>query len=330
MFSVIIPLFNKDLYIEKALQSVLNQTNQDFEIIIVNDGSTDNSLGNIQFAINKLQVEKPDQYLKIKIITQINQGVSVAKNNGVNVANYDYIAFLDADDWWESTYLEEMVELIEEYTNAGIYGSNYYLIKNGNKRVAPIGIDSAFNKGTINYFKEYAKTGCMPLWTGATVIKKTIFVSEKGFKPNLKLGEDFDLWVRVALKYPVAYLNKPLANYNQDVELVNRAIGEKLYEPNEHILFTDYSEFKINHDFLRLFESLAVYGLLPYYVAGKNKLETNIILSNIHWKNHSFKYRLYYRILPKIVVQIWMRFLKFGSKIKKIVLAYHTKLISIF
>jgi len=330
LFSVIIPLFNKAAFIEKAIRSVLIQTFKEFELIVLNDGSTDNSLENLQFAINKFYIENPFQSKEIKIINQINHGVSYSRNQGVNISTHDYIAFLDADDWWEPNYLEKMNELIVEFPKAGIYGSNYYLIKNGRKRIAPIGFDPTFLKGQINYFKVYAENLCMPLWTGSTIIKKSVFDSENGFKLNLKLGEDFDLWVRVALKYPVAYLNKPLANYNQDVELVNRAIGEKLYEPNEHILFTDYSEFKINHDFLRLFESLAVYGLLPYYVAGKNKLETNIILSNIHWKNHSFKYRLYYRILPKIVVQIWMRFLKFGSKIKKIVLAYHTKLISIF
>jgi len=317
MYSVVIPLFNKAIYVEESIKSVLNQSFKEFELIIVNDGSIDNSLDIVTGLVSTLLPPLGGW----KVIDQINQGVSIARNNGVKVSKCDYIAFLDADDWWEPTYLEEMVKLIEEYPNAGIYGSNYYLIKNGNKRVAPIGIDSAFNKGTINYFKEYAKTGCMPLWTGATVIKKTIFVSEKGFKPNLKLGEDFDLWIRVALKYPVAYLNKPLANYNQDVELINRAIGDKLYEPHEHMLFTDYGDLMNNIDFRNLYEVLAVYGLLPYYLAEKNKREVDSILSGIHWKNHSFKYWLYYKIIPILILKIWMKFLILGSKLKQLLLS---------
>ena len=157
----------------------------------------------------------------------------------------------------------------------------------------------------------------MPLWTGATILKKSIFEEEHGFKPRLKLGEDFDLWVRVATKHPVAFLNKPLANYNQDVDLVNRAIGEKLYMPQEHMLFTDYSEFKNNPDFVYLYERLALYGLLPYYLKGKNKKEVEVILAQIHWDQHELKYRLYYQLLPKGIVRAWFRLLKFGSVLKK-------------
>ena len=187
--------------------------------------------------------------------------------------------------------------------------------------MAPIGVESNFEQGIINYCQVYAKTLCMPLWTGATIIKKSIFESENGFKPNLKLGEDFDLWVRVAMKYPVAFLNKQLANYNQDVELQYRAIGEKLYEPQEHMLFIDYGDINNDPDFRYLFERLALYGLLPYYLAGKNKNETKAILSGINWKQHDFKYRLYYRILPKTIVRLWMRFLKIGSILKQYVVS---------
>jgi len=320
VFSIVIPLYNKAAYVQKAIQSVLYQTYQEFELIVINDGSTDNPLNNLEFLIHNSEFKKQESSNKISIIYQENQGVSVARNNGVKIAKYDYIAFLDADDWWEPTYLEEMKGLIEKYPEAGIYGSSYYKVKKGKLITAKIGVEDGFENGLINYFQVYAKTMYMPLWSGATIIKKDIFELEKGFKPALKLGEDFDLWVRVALKYPIAFLNKPLAYYNQDVELTNRAVGEKLYERTEHMLFTNYGDLKTNADFQNLFESLAVYGLLPYFVAGKNKKETDSILSGIHWKNHSFKYRLYYRILPKILLIIWIRFLKFGSKVKTVII----------
>jgi hypothetical protein len=157
----------------------------------------------------------------------------------------------------------------------------------------------------------------MPLWTGATILKKSIFEEEHGFKPGLKLGEDFDLWIRVATKHPVAFLNKPLANYHQDVDLTNRAIGEKLYLPQEHMLFSNYGDLKTNPDFLYLYERLALYGLLPYYLKGKNKKEVEVILAQIHWDQHELKYRLYYQVLPKGIVRVWFRLLKFGAVLKK-------------
>jgi glycosyltransferase involved in cell wall biosynthesis len=319
MFSIIIPLYNKAAYIEKAIYSLLSQTYQEFELIVVNDGSTDESLSNSQFIIHNLELKEPDKFKKIKIVQQENQGVSTARNNGVKLAKYDYIAFLDADDWWEPTYLEEMKGLIEEFPRAGLYGSSYYKVKGKQFIPAAIGLDKGFKRGIINYFEAYTRSLYQPIWTGAAIIKKSVFHSEKGFKPLLKMGEDFDLWVRVAMKYSVALLNKPLAYYNQDVELANRAIGEKLYEPEQHMLFNDYSAYQTNQEFVRMFETLAVYGLLPYYLANKNMKEVQAILKGIHWESHNFKYRLYYKILPKWIVRFWLGLLKVGVRVKKAV-----------
>ena len=317
MFSVIIPLFNKSAYIEKAIWSVLNQTYQEFELILVNDGSTDDPLPPKEGS-DELRLLNFGAFIKkITIIEQQNQGVSVARNNGAKIAKYDYIAFLDADDWWEPAFLEDMKLLIEEFPQAGIYGSSYFKVKNGKNIQANIGVDSWFKSGLINYCQVYAKTLYMPLTSISTIIKRTIFESEYGFKPMLKLGEDFDLWLRVCMKYPVAFLNIPLAYYNQDVELKNRAIGPKLYEPGQHMLFTDYSEFISDPDFRNLFEKLAVYSLLPYYLDNKNKKQVDLILKGIDWKNHSYGDRLYYLILPKTVVKLWTKFLKLGSMAKQ-------------
>jgi len=317
MFTVIIPLFNKAAYIEKAIHSVLSQTFQEFELIVVDDGSTDitplpPNRGFKDFRLECLELLGD----RARFIHQENQGVSTARNNGVKLAKYDYIAFLDADDWWEPTYLKEIKGLIEGYPEAGIYGSSYYIVKNGQKRLATIGVETDFEMGIINYFRVYAKTLCMPLTSISVIISKTIFESENGFKPTLKLGEDFDLWVKVANNYPVALLNKPLANYNQDVELQYRAIGQKLYEPQEHMLFTDYGDLMNDADFRYLFEALALYGLLPYYISGKNKIEVSKILKTIQWKHHAFKYRMYYLILPRKIVRLWFWLMSMASHIK--------------
>ena len=134
-FSVIIPLYNKAPYIRKTVESVLGQTFGDFELIIVDNGSNDGSSEIVsQFNDPRLSVHRMEE----------NVGVSNARNIGVELSSAPYVTFLDADDWWESTFLEEMKGLIERHPNVGIYGTKYYIVKNGKKRVAPIGVKEDF------------------------------------------------------------------------------------------------------------------------------------------------------------------------------------------
>jgi len=320
MFSVIIPLFNKAPYIFKAIKSVLNQNFQEFEIIIIDDGSTDESAETVRAIINTLTAE---DIKRISFIIQRNKGVSATRNLGFEKAKYEYVTFLDADDWWEPSFLEKLNWLIELYPDAGIYGSSYYKVKYGKNIPAEIGVEKDFVHGLINYFDVYAKTLWMPLSSISIIIKKGVFNLFNGFNPNLKLGEDFDLWARIASRYPVAYLNIPLAYYNQDVEVETRAVGVRLYEPEEHMLFTTYNEeLTSNPDFVHLFERLALYGLLPYYLNNKNIEKVTSILSKVDWSKHELKYSLYYRYLPKIFVRFWFSMLKAGSGMKKLLIRF--------
>ena len=320
MFSIIIPLYNKAPYIEKAICSVLVQTFQEFEVIVVNDGSTDNGLSIVEDLIHKSKNQNPKS--QIIFINQPNTGVSTTRNNGVKLARYEYIAFLDADDWWEPTYLEEMKKLIVEFPDAGIYGCSYYKVKNGQSNPANIGVEPGFKKGYINYFKVYAKSMWMPLWTGATVVKKSIFESENGFKPNLKLGEDFDLWVRVALKHPVAFLNYPLANYNQDVDLVSRAVIEhKLYPPETHCIFNlDYllKEENRNPDLKNMLDKLRIYSLLRYRIQKTYPSELKKEIDKIIFKNQPLESYLKYKLPIPI--------LKFNYKARNAVSKFYKRI----
>ena len=306
MFSVIIPLYNKAPYIAKAIESVLGQTYRDFEVIVIDDGSTDQSL----------EVAKTFENKSITIVSQPNSGVSTARNNGVKLAKHPYICFLDADDWWHPTFLEEMKRLITDFPDAGIYGSGYYIVKNGQERIAPIGVPQGFERGIIDYCEVYAKTLCMPLTSISVVIPKHIFDEERGFKSQLKFGEDFDLWIRIALKHKVILVNKPLAYYNQDVDVNNRAIGSRFYKPEEHMLFSNYGDFMHNEGFRFLFERLALYGLLSYYLNDVNKLEVYQILSEINWDKHESKYHQYYKKFPRWAVKVWFKIIKKLSIIK--------------
>ena len=258
MFSVIIPLYNKAPYVAKAIESVLGQTYRDFEVIVIDDGSTDQSL----------EVAKTFENKTITIVSQPNSGVSTARNNGVKLAKYPYICFLDADDWWHPTFLEEMKRLITDFPDAGIYGSGYYIVKNGQERIAPTGGGAGFERGIIDYCEVYAKTLGMPITSISEVIPKHIFDEEKGFKSQLKFSEDFDLWIRITLKHIVIVVNKSLASYNEDVDVNNRGVAvHKTYSPVNHFIFNLdylYDNEKNNHRLKILLDKLRVYILLKY------------------------------------------------------------------
>ena len=288
MFSVIIPLYNKAPYVAKAIESVLGQTYRDFEVIVIDDGSTDQSL----------EVAKTFENKSITIVSQPNSGVSTARNNGVKIAKYPYICFVDADDWWHPTFLEEMKRLITDFPDAGIYGSGYYIVKNGQERIAPIGVPQGFERGIIDYCEVYAKTLCMPLTSISVVIPKHIFDEEKGFKSQLKFGEDFDLWIRIALKHKVILVNKPLAYYNQDVDINNRGVAvHKIYSPENHYIFNLdylYDNEKNNHRLKILLDKLRVYILLKYRMQRAFPKEYNAEIKKVDFSVQPLGVRLQY------------------------------------
>ena len=188
-FSVIIPLYNKAPYIRKALESVFAQTYTDYELIVVDDGSTDDSARIAEEYI--LEVKGAENSgaettasrlspLAFRLIRQANSGVSAARNNGVAQASGDYITFLDADDWWEPTYLERMAQLIEDYPEAGLYACNYVYYKPGKTHVA-LNIPT----GYINYPKAYYESGAMPVTSITAIMPRTVFDDMEGFPYRL-------------------------------------------------------------------------------------------------------------------------------------------------
>lgn len=309
--SIIIPLYNKAPYVAKAIQSVLAQTFSDYELVIVDDGSKDGS--------GKIAARAIEGHNNCCLITQANAGVSVARNNGVAQSSGDYLCFLDADDWWEPTFLEEMKALIDEFPNAGIYGTSYTIVNETKHktRVAPIGVEPGFKKGYINYCQVYAKTLAMPLWTGAVCIPRPIFEEMGGFPKGIKLGEDFMLWISIALKYKVAFLNKPLAFYNQDVEVANRGVGH-LHKPESHMLW-NLSHIEdaesTNADYKNLIDRLRVYGLMPYFVSREyHNCATNEICK-VDWsKQPKSDFCKYHR--PLMLIRAEYLFKKYGATVK--------------
>lgn len=278
-FSVIIPLYNKAPYVAKAIGSVLSQTFSDYELVIVDDGSMDDSA--------EIAARVIDGYANCRLLKQENEGVSMARNNGVAVSHGGYLCFLDADDWWEPTFLAEMDHFIAEFPEAGIYGTNYTIVNETKRktRVANIGVEEDFVKGYINYCQVYAKTLAMPLWTGAVCVPRKVFDEMQGFPKGVKLGEDFVLWIHIALKYQVAFLNKPLSYYNQDVDVANRGLG-RLYRPQENMLWnlTDLEPLEHNdQSYKMLVDKLRTNGLMPYLVDKRYRCAARGELNKVCW-----------------------------------------------
>lgn len=305
-FSVIIPLYNKAPYVAKTIESVLGQTFSDYELMVIDNGSTDGS-GDIvaKYSDPRLQIHRIEE----------NAGVSNARNKGVELTSAPYITFLDADDWWEPSFLEEMARLIEKHPSAGIYGTGYYIVKNGKKRVAPIGVDEEFTEGEINYCQVYAKTLCMPLTSISVCLPRAVFAETGGFPSDIKVGEDFLLWIQVASKFSTVFLNKPLCNYNQDVDPTYRAT-KQLPPPDKHMLWHLDDIEAIDEDHKKLIDSLRTYGLMPYLLNHHYRSRAQQELAKVDWgKQPSKIQRLYRKPIAYLIFRDWLQ--KLASRVKQ-------------
>jgi len=206
--SVIIPLYNKSSYIARALNSVLNQTYQNFEIIVVDDGSTDDGAKIVRGFIDP----------RIRLIDQENRGVSAARNRGVDEAISDFIAFLDADDEWIPHHLETIIRLLDKYPDAGMYSTAHKIRTNdGKTRWAKY--DFIPNPPWEGIIPNYFKSGCegdFPVSSSNVIIPRKIFHEMGGFPEGYWWGEDADLFGKIALKYPVAFSWEHGALYYRD------------------------------------------------------------------------------------------------------------------
>lgn len=203
MISIVIPLYNKEKQIAHTLQSVFAQTFQDFEIVIVDDGSTDNSVKEVK------KFNDP----RVLLIQQSNAGVSAARNRGIEEARGELIAFLDADDEWKPRYLETQYGLYQKYPECSVYACNYEF-RDLEGKVTPTIIRKLPFEGEdgilSNYF-EVASCSHPPLWTSAVVVKKSAIQAIGGFPLGIKSGEDLLTWARLAVNEKFAYLRKVLS-----------------------------------------------------------------------------------------------------------------------
>lgn len=210
MFSIIIPLYNKEKSIVRTLKSILSQTIDDYEIIIVDDGSTDDSVRQV----------KSVQDNRIRIITQQNSGVSVARNRGIQEAKGEFIGFIDADDEWDEDYLQTQLDLIAKYKDCDVFSTNYrfedYLGNHYDTTINKLPFGNDDSDGVLTNYFEVASSSHVPVCTSAVIMRRNIILDINGFPIGVKSGEDLLTWARLAVKYNIAYTKKPHATYHLD------------------------------------------------------------------------------------------------------------------
>lgn len=260
-FSVIIPLYNKEDYIEDTLKSVLNQSFKDFEIIIVNDGSTDNSL----------EIIKNFSDSRIKIIDQKNLGLSIARNNGVKNAKFNYIAFLDADDLWMEDYLQTITSLILINNSYEVFATSIKVLKPKKKAIFKLAV---FNHKSIKIISSYFEISENIFSPSSLVINKNVFITVGGFNENVNYGEDEDFFIRCFILNSLVFYQEAKVYYRQGFKnqltspnpKFNRIIpnyDNYLNDENQFIL-KPYIDF-IHYKLVILFKMERNYEMVKFY-----------------------------------------------------------------
>lgn len=203
-FSIIIPLFNKENFIESTLKSVLNQSFIDFEVLIVNDGSTDKS------------EEKALKFkdTRIQYFYKENGGVSSARNFGIEKVQSDYITFIDADDYWHPDFLQEMFKNSNRFPDLKVFSAAIEVETSKKIILSSYSIEKTDDYQIVNYFDASLKETV--ICTSCAVFHKSVFEKAGLFDIQLKSGEDTDMWIRIGLIYPVLFSWKILARYVYD------------------------------------------------------------------------------------------------------------------
>lgn len=256
--SVIIPAYNREEFIVEAIDSILNQTYKDFEIIVVDDGSTDNTK-------QKLEPFKS----KIRLIKQKNSERAVARNNGIKNSSGAYIALLDSDDVWIKDKLEKQVELLDSKSDVILtYGQCLRINEHGQK-IKPAKRQLAGFSGEV--FESLLMRNFISSPT--PVIRREYFEKTTGFQTKYIPYEDWEFWLRFSLLGKFYFFDKPFAYYrihkNQSVKLVQAEKIEKITS----LLLEDSFKLKENTEQIKK-QSLGLAHLrfcYWYILANQNK-----------------------------------------------------------
>ena len=247
MISVVIPLYNKEISISNTLNSLLKQRFNDFEILVINDGSTDSSVSIVEKYNDK----------RIRIVHKENGGVSSARNLGIREAKYDWICFLDADDNWKVDHLFNIVDVIKNKETEGFIATAFI---QSFENINQSKLFSAKTSGLQSLFDVAAYNG-FPVHTSAVCIHKNI-LSQFYFNENLTLGEDNQLFVTIGKRFKVYFITVPTSIYSGDTE--NKETRKTHPIENDFLYQLDFSDQSITTNERKYYIIFIGYHLFKY------------------------------------------------------------------
>lgn len=291
-FSVVIPLYNKESQINRTLKSVLNQTFTDFEITLINDGSTDRSA----------EVVESFKDERINLFHQENQGASEARNQGILKAKSDFIALLDADDHWLPNHLEELHKSISLFPEASFYCNAYHLtLKPDFTQKASYSLE---NTDKIQIVEDYFKASLIhPIaHTSAVAFNKEDFWEIGGFRKHIISGQDIDLWIRFGLYKTVVFNPTYTSIYDRTVP---NSLTKKHLRRVKHEFLNNYNmEIENAPKGFKQFLDLNRYAIAIQCKYYNDKEVFSLLKEEISPKSLNWKQRLLLNTPSFLVIQL--------------------------
>ena len=287
MISVVIPLYNKEKSITATLQSVCEQTYTDIELIVVNDGSTDQSA--------TIASKYPDT--RICVLNKENGGVCSARNRGIREAKGEFVALLDGDDIWDKDYLAEQVKMICDFPESAMWGINFAEMNSGKLvRRLETALPEGYRGYVDNYFQMPGRISDL-FCSSSVVIRREVFEKVGMFDERIKYAEDSDMWFRIIATHRVAFYDRYMVYYRFEAEnrALNREIKLKYFLP----YYVDkYQEplYKSNKVFYIWVNRWASQQLKQYYFhIPAQRTEAIEATKKLDYSVLPVKYRLYYQ-----------------------------------
>lgn len=287
-FSVVISVYNKANFIRKTIDSVLAQTESDYEIIIVNDASTDKSEHVIQsFSDTKISYN----------CLKENSGAAAARNKGVELATGQYIAFLDGDDLWDKNYLSTISDLITNFPDHSVFATAVQIQEHDGYRDSKYTFQNPEKKEqlSLNYFESSLKNTI--LTSSSTVVNKSVFGQTGTYDTRIKSGQDTDLWVRIGLHYRVAFTTKALVTYTFAPESLYQSVKTVKDKPN----FVAYEVAEKNNPALKKFLDLNRFSLAIRAKLWNEPQEAQFFIDRIGPENLTSKQRRLLKASPRAI-----------------------------
>jgi len=274
MVSVIIPTFNRGYIVAEAIESVLSQTYRDFEIIVVDDGSTDNTR----------EVLEPYRD-RIRYFYQENKGVAGARNKGIEESRGAFIAFLDSDDIWLPEKLERQRQLFDHCPELGLVYTRFWRVYYGGQKKKLEPKDKYLKKGYI--YPQVLFTYL--IWAGSVMARKDCFNRVGRFNTSLPLVQDRDMWLRIAREFKISFVNEPLVinRIQKDTVWASTSDTQRPMPEKEEMIRVAYRRFTRREK-------------IRYFLTYRFKLSTEYAKgakSNLKAAKYSVSKRLYYKAI---------------------------------